>query len=116
MVFLRNYIQYAFNVFELIESHKVDQNFYYWFRPFFFNQFTNHELIVLYLSNLAHFEMPYSSTIKWRKPEVTSLLNVLAIKHYCKIDSADEDYLFNYFLSKEYKDPDPTKINESVLQ
>lgn len=116
MVFLKNYIQYAFNIFELIEKHRTDMNFYYWFRPFFFNQFTNFEILLLYLSNLAHFEMPYSSTIKWRRPEVTNLLNTLQIKRCYMLDNSDEDYIFKYFTSKEYKDPDPSKINESVLQ
>jgi hypothetical protein len=101
---LKNYVQFAFNVFHLIEKFKKSPEIYNWFRPFFFNQFTNEELVILYLSNLVPFGMPNTEDIQWNRPEISNFLNVLNIKHCMGITGQDEDYLFKYFKENEFKE------------
>jgi hypothetical protein len=97
MPFVKNYIQYAFNMLDLIDEQKQFQSTYKWFKPFFFMQLTDEEKLILYLSNLCPYYLPNSKIIKWNFNAMNSLLNLLQINDYYKITTDDKDALLAFF-------------------
>jgi hypothetical protein len=110
MIYIRNYIQYAVNIFDLINKDKSDIDRFYWFNSFFHNQFTNQEISLVYLSNLVSFGMPNTLSIRWNQPalknflEASQLIDVLKLRY-----SADLNTLLHFFIDNEYKNPKPLK-------
>ena len=74
---VKNYLIFAFNVYSLIDKTEIIES-KKWFTPFFFNQFTPEEVLIIYLSRFFENTGLLNEPLKWNYETVKQLLEIIS--------------------------------------
>lgn len=96
---LRQYIQFIYNIFSIIDQNRSHLSKDY-FTSFLYVQLTMHEKIFLYLSNLVDSKMPQYDNLYWGFYETETITNW--IKSYEHGQYIDYEEMDNHILTEQF--------------
>lgn len=83
-------IQFMYNILYIIDINKPNMtrdNF----TPFFFNQLNTKEMVLMYLSNLVDFGMPFYGNLSWTQHTTTKIVDMVKTYNQVQIDYKEID-------------------------
>lgn len=102
--YLQDYIQFAFNIFEIIENktkyNEENRNF---FKSFFFNQFIRKERTLLFMSNLISFGSPNTLSIRLNYNSLSNCINEIGLMNILEAYEFNKEEVFKEIINYEFK-------------